>query len=110
MNESRIAAQMATVEDLTHQIAESKAAHAAGRKMDGKRTKCQDNLTIGELEPIKRELNKLKLDMACVLDEKGNAEKEKDYYLSREESQQRSVEALTREIAESNEEHTSWLS
>ncbi|KAK6151255.1 hypothetical protein DH2020_016187 [Rehmannia glutinosa] len=58
-----------------------------------------------ELETIKRELSKLKLDMASVLEEKKRAEKETGSALLKTESYINSVEALNKEIEEINEEH-----
>lgn len=58
-----------------------------------------------ELEFIKRELSKLKLDMASVLEERRRAAKEIDDSLSKRQSYLSSVEALNKEIEEINEEH-----
>lgn len=58
-----------------------------------------------ELEHIKQELSKVKLDMASVLEEKRRAEKESEASTSRLRSYSSSVEALKREIDELNEEH-----
>ncbi|KAF5737732.1 hypothetical protein HS088_TW13G00621 [Tripterygium wilfordii] len=57
-----------------------------------------------ELEFVKQELSKLKLDMAIVLGEKKCAEKEIESSRSKMSSASSSVEALRKEIEEVNEE------
>ncbi|KAK2986772.1 hypothetical protein RJ640_010997 [Escallonia rubra] len=60
---------------------------------------------MGELEYIKQELSKLKLDVASVLDDKRRAEKETEASSSRMWSYSSSAEALKKEIEELNDEH-----
>ncbi|KAA8547776.1 hypothetical protein F0562_004205 [Nyssa sinensis] len=57
-----------------------------------------------ELECVKQELSKLKLDMASVLEEKKRSEKESEASSSKMWSYSSSVEALRKEIEEVNEE------
>ncbi|KAJ4822393.1 hypothetical protein Tsubulata_008930 [Turnera subulata] len=57
-----------------------------------------------ELESVKQELTKLKLDMAAVLEEKTLAEKEIEGSSSKVGSSMNSVEALKKEIEDANEE------
>lgn len=57
-----------------------------------------------ELEHIKQDLSKLKLDMAFVLEEKRQAEKETEASSSKMWSYASSMEAIKREIQELNEE------
>ncbi|CAL5372508.1 unnamed protein product [Camellia sinensis] len=59
---------------------------------------------LSELEYVKQELSKLKLDMASVLEEKNRAEKETEVSNSRLSSYSSSGEALKKEIEEVNEE------
>ncbi|THG13706.1 protein PLASTID MOVEMENT IMPAIRED 2-like isoform X1 [Camellia sinensis] len=58
-----------------------------------------------ELEYVKQELSKLKLDMASVLEERNRAEKEIAASSSKISSYLSSAQALTKEIEEVNEEH-----
>lgn len=58
-----------------------------------------------ELEYIKQELSKLKIDMASVLEEKRLAEKETEASSSKLRSYSNSMEVLKKEIDELNEEH-----
>ncbi|XP_042021251.1 protein PLASTID MOVEMENT IMPAIRED 2-like isoform X1 [Salvia splendens] len=60
---------------------------------------------ITELELVKRELSKLKMDMASVMEETRRAEKEMNASISKRESYLGSVESLSKEIEEVNEEH-----
>lgn len=57
-----------------------------------------------ELEHVKQELSKLKLDVASVLDEKSRAEKEVEASSSKMRSYTSSAEALRKEIEEVGEE------
>ncbi|PSR87836.1 Protein PLASTID MOVEMENT IMPAIRED 2 like [Actinidia chinensis var. chinensis] len=57
-----------------------------------------------ELEHVKKELSKLKLDMASVLEEKNRAEKETEVLSLKISSYSSSAEALRKEIEEVNEE------
>lgn len=57
-----------------------------------------------ELESVKQELSKLKLDMASVLEEKSRAEKEIEASSLKVWSNSNSVEGLRKEIEEVNEE------
>lgn len=57
-----------------------------------------------ELESVKQELSKLKLDMASVLEEKSLAEKEIEASSLKMRSNSNSVEGLRKEIEEVNEE------
>ncbi|KAL1824129.1 hypothetical protein ACET3Z_010907 [Daucus carota] len=60
---------------------------------------------IKELDYIKQEIRKLKADMAFVLDQKRDAEKETEASSSKIKSYSGSVEVLRKEIDELNEEH-----
>ncbi|CAA2994553.1 Hypothetical predicted protein [Olea europaea subsp. europaea] len=71
-------------------------------KSDGK---WNSEKVLRELKSVKQELSKLKLDMASILDEKRRAEKEAESSLSKITTYSSSVESLTKEIDEINEEH-----
>ncbi|OVA14258.1 WEB family [Macleaya cordata] len=109
------------VKDLTLQIEESNLK-AKARKQEleilkkSKRSEENSALDVGgsdcyeyaevlkELESVKQELNKLKLDMANVLQTKLQADKETEAAVSRMRSCSRSIETLRKEIEEANEE------
>lgn len=57
-----------------------------------------------ELEEVKQELRKLKLDMASLLEEKRRSEKERDVFSLKTESCSSLAEILRKEIDETNEE------
>ncbi|KAF9623430.1 hypothetical protein IFM89_003014 [Coptis chinensis] len=57
-----------------------------------------------ELESVKQDLSKLKLDMACLLENKSRVEKETEASTSRLRSHSNSIEGLKQEIEEANEE------
>ncbi|KAL7101694.1 hypothetical protein ACP275_08G070800 [Erythranthe tilingii] len=111
---SELSSAKKTVKDLTLRIEESNSrAKSQGKKrmeeeeeeeewVDGN-SHCAK--VLKELESIKRELSKLKLDMASVLEEKKRAKREIDSSLSKTESDFTSVEALDKELEEINEEH-----
>ncbi|XP_008810056.2 protein PLASTID MOVEMENT IMPAIRED 2 [Phoenix dactylifera] len=58
-----------------------------------------------ELDAAKKELSRLKLDVASALEAKAKAEKETEASRSKASSYSRSVEELRREIREANEEY-----
>ncbi|KAG1347067.1 protein PLASTID MOVEMENT IMPAIRED 2 [Cocos nucifera] len=58
-----------------------------------------------ELNTVKQELSRLKLDVASALEAKAKAEKETEASRSKASSYSRSIEGLRREIDEANEEH-----
>lgn len=110
-----------TMNDLNQQIEESNSTTMA-RKEEVKGLKeleCRHRswvLAVGEannpqcmevmkeLDKVKRELSKLKLDMASVLHAKTQAEKQAEVSLSRVRSYTSSMEAIKRKIEEVNEE------
>ncbi|KAK6151006.1 hypothetical protein DH2020_015938 [Rehmannia glutinosa] len=110
---SELLAAKKTVKDLTLKIEESNSRGKAQMgnlekltkkgEWDSENSQCEQ--VMRELETIKRELSKLKLDMACVLEEKKRAEKETGSALLKTESYINSVDALNKEIEEINEEH-----
>ncbi|TKY64817.1 PLASTID MOVEMENT IMPAIRED 2 [Spatholobus suberectus] len=65
---------------------------------------CEYAQVIRELEYLKKELFKLKLDVACVLEEKSRAEKEVEASNSKMLSCLTTAEVLRKEIVEANEE------
>ncbi|KAI3462560.1 hypothetical protein Pfo_019223 [Paulownia fortunei] len=115
--ESKLSAAKKTVKDLTLRIEESnsraraqmedleKLKMAKRREEECNSGNSQCEKVMRELESLKRELSKLKLDMASILEEKRRAEKETDSSMSKALSYSGSVEALTKEIEEINEEH-----
>ncbi|EYU44610.1 hypothetical protein ABFS82_08G069200 [Erythranthe guttata] len=108
---SELSSAKKTVKDLTLRIEESNSrAKAQGKKRMEEEEEWVDGNShcakvLKELESIKRELSKLKLDMASVLEEKKRAEKDIDSSLSKTELDLNSVEALDKELEEINEEH-----
>ncbi|CAI9780832.1 unnamed protein product [Fraxinus pennsylvanica] len=60
---------------------------------------------LRELKSVKQELSKLKLDMASIWDEKRRAEKEAESSMFKITTYSSSVESLTKEIDEINEQH-----
>ncbi|KAK9272160.1 hypothetical protein L1049_002531 [Liquidambar formosana] len=110
-----------TVKDLTFMIEESGLKARAqtrdleklkkpGRREEewalavGKGENYQYAEVLRELEFVKQELTKLKLDMASILEEKAQAEKETEASSSKIQSYSNSAEALRKEIEEVNEE------
>ncbi|KAL7141665.1 hypothetical protein ABFS83_08G069200 [Erythranthe nasuta] len=109
---SELSSAKKTVKDLTLRIEESNSrAKSQGKKrMEEEEEEWVDGNShcakvLKELESIKRELSKLKLDMASVLEEKKRAEREIDSSLSKRELDLTSVESLDKELEEINEEH-----
>ncbi|KAI3451789.1 hypothetical protein Pfo_008454 [Paulownia fortunei] len=115
---SELSAAKKTVKDLMLRIEESNSRGKAqmgdleklkmGKRKEGKwySGNSQCSKVLRELESIKRELSKLKLDMASVLEEKRRAEKETDSSLSKKtQSYLSSFETLNKEIEDINEEH-----
>ncbi|KAL8044776.1 hypothetical protein ABFX02_08G068400 [Erythranthe guttata] len=108
---SELSCAKKTVKDLTLRIEESnsRAKSQGKRRMEEEEEWVDGNShcakVLKELESIKRELSKLKLDMASVLEEKKRAEKDIDSSLSKTELDLNSVEALDKELEEINEEH-----
>ncbi|KAL9230089.1 hypothetical protein vseg_005481 [Gypsophila vaccaria] len=95
------------VKELTAQIQESKIR--AQQKTDEHQKPSQtENFeymgVVGELESLKREVSKIKLDMACAVEEKYRAEKEENAAGLRLGSYEGIAEKLRREIEEANEE------
>ncbi|GER35600.1 hypothetical protein STAS_11889 [Striga asiatica] len=113
--ESELSAAKKTVKDLTRKIEElnskgnSQMLVLEKLKMDKTREVERDpgncEQVMKELQSIKRELNRLKLDMASILEEKNRAEKEMETALSKTQSFLNSVEALDKETEKVNEEH-----
>lgn len=115
--ESELSTAKKMVKDLTLRIEESNSRTRAQiedlekLKMDKRREEewnsgnSQFEKVMKEVESIKQELSKLKLDMGSILEEKRRAEKETDSSMSKALSDSSSVEALTKEIEEINEEH-----
>ncbi|XP_021683139.2 protein PLASTID MOVEMENT IMPAIRED 2-like isoform X2 [Hevea brasiliensis] len=118
--ESELSNAKKTVKDLAFQIEESTSkAKARMRDMETlkKSGKREDKALrdrsfeshryaemMRELEHVKQELSKLKLDMASVLEEKKRAEKEIEGSSSKLTSDLSSAEALRKEIEEVNDE------
>ncbi|KAL3813276.1 hypothetical protein ACJIZ3_014544 [Penstemon smallii] len=116
--ESKLSAAKKTVKDLTLRIEESnsraKAEMGELEKLKMANTKdegewnCANSecaKVLRELESVKRELSKLKLDMASVLEEKRISEKEAISSTSKTESYYSSIEEFTKKVEEINEEH-----
>ncbi|PIM99912.1 hypothetical protein CDL12_27582 [Handroanthus impetiginosus] len=114
---SELSAAKKTVKELTSSIEESNS-RAKEQKWDLEKLKMSKRKegewesgdtqcvnVMKELEEIKRELSKLKMDMASVLEEKRRAEKEIDDSQSKTQSYLGSVERLNKDIEEINEEH-----
>ncbi|CAK9138553.1 unnamed protein product [Ilex paraguariensis] len=119
--ESELLDARETVRDLSLRIEESnsraKLQLPDGEKLQKHKSSAEEGeLSIGntkdyryaevmrELKYVKQELSKLKLDMASILEEKRQAEKETEASSSKLRSYSISVEALTKEIEELNEE------
>ncbi|KAH6803678.1 hypothetical protein C2S51_031925 [Perilla frutescens var. frutescens] len=114
---SELSAAKKTVKDLTSRINESNAKAKAqmedleklkmGKREEGEwnsaNFECEK--VMKELEVVKRELSKLKMDMASVMGERRRAEKDMNDAVSKRESYLSSAEALDKEIEEINEEH-----
>ncbi|KAK6128491.1 hypothetical protein DH2020_037775 [Rehmannia glutinosa] len=111
--ENKLAAAKQTVKDLTQKIeASTSRTRSQIQDLDKlKMPKTRDDESISEnsqfekvmteLESVKQQLNKLKLDMAYITEQKRNADDETEKALTYSNS----VEALTNEIDEINEEH-----
>eukprot|EP00257_Ricinus_communis_P020854 XP_015580196.1 protein PLASTID MOVEMENT IMPAIRED 2 isoform X2 [Ricinus communis] len=120
--ESELSKARKTVKDLALQIEESnsqvkarvrdvetlkKSSKREGKGLDIKSSESHHQYAEmkKELELVKEELSKLKLDMASVLEEKSRAEKEIESSSSKLLPNLSSVDALRKEIEEVNEEH-----
>lgn len=109
--ETELAFAKETMKELTLRIEESNARakvqmedfegilKRGGRKIEG------ESAIVKELELAKREMSKLKLNLASVLEEKRRVEKEWDDSLARVQSYTHALEALNKEIEGTNEEH-----
>lgn len=109
--ESELSTARKTVKDLASLIEESNS------RMKAKNRSIEPSIEVfsgpkrgyaevmQELEVVKKELSKLKLDMACVLEEKSRAEKEAEIANLKLKTNSKSVEAIGKEIEEVNEEH-----
>ncbi|KAL8549852.1 hypothetical protein ACS0TY_008625 [Phlomoides rotata] len=114
-NETRELHQAKTmVKDLTQRIEESNSRtrtqiqnsekiKAAKLREDEEWNEFKE--VMKEVEAVKRDLSKLRLEMDSVLEEERRAEKETSSSKSKARSCSSSVEALTKEIEETNEEH-----
>ncbi|XP_077244674.1 PLASTID MOVEMENT IMPAIRED protein (DUF827) [Tasmannia lanceolata] len=111
--ESELSNAKKAVKDLTLRIEESntklksqKHGIQGLKKQKGPKELNNDQYmeVMRELEAVKQELNNLKLDMAAVLQAKVQAEKQTESLNSRARSCSSSLEALTKEIEETNEE------
>ncbi|KAG8384108.1 hypothetical protein BUALT_Bualt04G0083700 [Buddleja alternifolia] len=106
--ESKLVAANKTVKDLALRIEESRSKAKAQIKSEERESDSGNSMcakVMRELKTIKRELSKLKLDMASVLEEKRRVEKETESSLSKTESYSSSLVTLRKEIEEINEEH-----
>jgi len=93
------------VKELTAQIEQSKLKAKEKNKAESMGMEdCEYEEVATDVEAVKRELSKLKLDIACALEEKSRAEKEADAANLKLESYMSSAERLRREIEEANEE------
>ncbi|KAF9592571.1 hypothetical protein IFM89_016022 [Coptis chinensis] len=119
--ESELFSANKTVKDLNRRIEESKF-RARTRKKELETLKRPERIEGGralavaegenyqyaqvmrELESVKQDLSKLKLDMACLLENKSRVEKETEASTSRLRSHSNSIEGLKQEIEEANEE------
>ncbi|KAJ9682826.1 hypothetical protein PVL29_018700 [Vitis rotundifolia] len=100
VNESKAKAKMQDLEDI-----KKPEKREEGRASDvGKAENYQHAEVMKELEFMKQELSKLKLDMASVLEEKSRAEKEIEAASSKIWSYGSSANSLKKEIEEANEE------
>ncbi|XP_047323754.1 protein PLASTID MOVEMENT IMPAIRED 2 [Impatiens glandulifera] len=94
-----------TVSDLTSGIQEINFRTKFQRKRDNNSNGGRRYAEImNELEQVKRELSKLKLDMAVILEEKNRAEKTSRDALLKMKSNSTSMETIRREIEFVNEE------
>ncbi|KAK4837203.1 hypothetical protein QYF36_003609 [Acer negundo] len=97
---TKVKAKMSDIETL-----QSSGKHEEKMKMAAwSGQSLQYSEVMQELEFVKRELSKLKLDMASVLEEKLRAEKEVETLKLKIGSNSSNVEALRKEIDETNEE------
>ena len=95
---SKAKAKMQDLEDL-------KKSEIQGQASDvGKADNYQYAEVMRELESVKQEMSKLKLDMASVLEEKSQAEKEIEAASSKIRSYGSSANSLKKEIEEADEE------
>lgn len=115
--ESELSAAKATVKELSRRVEESKSrAKTDVREAEKLRMakiwegewntgNSQYADVMSELESIKQELSKLKLDMASVLQERRRAEQEIDSSMVSMQHHSSTLEMVKREIEEINEEH-----
>ncbi|XP_002281016.3 protein PLASTID MOVEMENT IMPAIRED 2 isoform X2 [Vitis vinifera] len=100
INESKAKAKMQDLEDI-----KKPEKREEGRASDvGKAENYQYAEVMKEVELMKQELSKLKLDMASVLEEKSRAEKEIEAASSKIWSYGSSANSLKKEIEEANED------
>ncbi|KAK9742515.1 hypothetical protein RND81_03G178600 [Saponaria officinalis] len=96
------------VRELTSQIQQSKfkakQKTEEHQKLPSQTENHQYMRVVRELESLKREVSKIKLDMACAVEEKYRAEKEENAAGLKLESYVGIAENLRREIEEANEE------
>lgn len=120
--QSELSSAKKTVKELTLQLEETKSKAMTqkleletlkrserhvdeGAMVVAERENHQYAEVMKELENVKRDLSKLKLDMASLLETKSRYEKETDASTSRIRSYSSSIESLKKEIEEANEEH-----
>ncbi|WCJ25319.1 hypothetical protein M5689_007212 [Euphorbia peplus] len=121
--ESELSSAEKTAKDLAAQIQESNSKAKARMRDIEKMSKSSKSVVkdsdsyrgfesnrqyadmVRELEIVKQELSKLKLDMDSVLEEKRQAEKEIEVSSSKLSSNLTSVEKLRKDIEDVNEEH-----
>ncbi|KAK1575484.1 hypothetical protein Q3G72_005858 [Acer saccharum] len=96
---TKVKVKMSDIETL-----QSSGKHEEKIMAAGSGQSLQYSEVMQELEFVKRELSKLKLDMASILEEKLRAEKEVETLKSKIRSNLSNVEALRKEIDETNEE------
>lgn len=108
--ESELQRCKSRAEELALQIEESNAK-ARARKLELRSMRkveisdVQYAEVMREFHTVKKELRRLKLDVASALEAKAKAEKETKASASKASSYSRSVEELSRKIGEANEEH-----
>ncbi|XP_073143709.1 protein PLASTID MOVEMENT IMPAIRED 2 [Henckelia pumila] len=115
--ESELSAAKATVKELSRRVEESNSrANAETGEVDklrmAKRREAEWSTgnsqyadVMSELESIKRELSKLRLDMASVLQEKRRAEQEIDSSMVSMQHHSTTLDTVKMKIEEINEEH-----
>ncbi|KAG8373751.1 hypothetical protein BUALT_Bualt11G0057600 [Buddleja alternifolia] len=116
--QSKLSAAKKTVKDLTRKIEESSSRATAQtmylEKLKMAKRKEVELNSIGnsqcervmrDLESIKQELSKLKLDISSLLEERRRSEQETESSMLKVISYSNSIETLTKEIEEINDEH-----